>query len=137
LESPLGSGAIEVIKSYGEIPYVECYSGELNQVFMNILSNAIDAIRDSNKEMAGRIEISTSPLAEREVEISISDNGLGMTEDLRNKIFDPFFTTKSVGKGTGMGLAITYQIIKERHQGHIECSSSYGIGTTFYIRIPI
>jgi PAS domain S-box-containing protein len=135
---------IEVIREYGDLPPVECYAGELNQVFMNILNNAIDALEERESTMSleeiavnpSYIKISTVQ-AEKEVLIKIADNGLGMPETVRNRLFDPFFTTKAVGKGTGMGLSICYQIITQRHGGKIDCISTAGVGTEFMITIPM
>ena len=121
---------IEIIKQFGDIPEVDCFPGQINQVFMNILSNAIQAIPS-----AGTIFIKTWQ-ANDMVKISIKDTGTGMTEDTRKKIFDPFFTTKDVGKGTGLGLAISFGII-QKHNGEIEVFSKLGEGTEFIIRIPI
>jgi signal transduction histidine kinase len=146
---------IKVIKDYANLPLIECYPGQLNQVFMNIISNAIDALEESidTKEKKDwhainmAISISTqiypqgeshsSPQEEYCVIISIKDNGLGMTADTQNRIFDQFFTTKSIGKGTGLGLSISRQIIEEKHQGKISCKSSRNQGTEFIIEIPI
>lgn len=136
---------ILIIRNYGVLPEVECYAGQLNQVFMNVFVNAIDAIEDKNsnlslaeiKENPGKITINTQVIPNNFIEVRISDNGKGMSEDVKNHIFDPFFTTKTVGKGTGMGMAISYQIITEKHQGKLECSSILGEGTEFIISIPI
>jgi len=136
---------IEVIKEYGNLPLVECYAGELNQVFMNILSNALDALEergsrlsaDQLQENPSIISIKTEMLAPDRVIILISDNGLGMTETVCNRLFDPFFTTKPVGKGTGMGLSISYQIVTDRHKGSLKCTSSPGQGAEFAIEIPL
>jgi signal transduction histidine kinase len=135
---------IEVVKAYGDVPALECYPGQLNQVFMNILANAIDAIeekaerdRDAAAQAPGRILITTRPLPENWVEIEISDNGNGMSQPTLSKIFNPFFTTKAVGKGTGMGMPISYQIITDKHAGQLTCESVLGEGTTFYIKIPL
>ncbi|MBD2489222.1 ATP-binding sensor histidine kinase [Aulosira sp. FACHB-615] len=132
--------AIEVITDYGNIPAIDCFPGQLNQVFMNILANAIDALEevkiDKHQGIRHQISIQTS-LINRYVEIKIADNGIGMNEEVRGKIFDNLFTTKSVGKGTGLGLAIARQIIVEKHGGSIECNSSPGQGTEFVILIPI
>ena len=139
---------IEVLKEYGDLPLIECYAGQLNQVFMNILTNAIDALEDSvvrgrwatKKQLKTdhpRIYIRTQLLAPNQVTIRIADNGLGIPEEIKNQLFNPFFTTKPVGKGTGMGLAISYQIITERHSGSIECISQPGVGAEFVIRIPL
>lgn len=140
LQSP--GGAIEAIKEYGDLPMVECYPGQLNQVFMNILTNAIDAL-EANKNLTAppTIRIRTR-LIEADsahglsVVISIADNGAGITKEVQAKLFDPFFTTKPVGKGTGLGLAISYQIVRN-HGGKIECISSPGQGALFSIEIPL
>ena len=136
---------ILVIREYANLPPVECYAGELNQVFMNILNNAIDALeeRESTMSMAeieahpSYIKISTSLQSEQEVLIKFADNGLGIPETVQKRLFDPFFTTKAVGKGTGMGLSICYQIITQRHGGKIDCISTPNEGTQFMITIPI
>ncbi|MBT9314693.1 PAS domain S-box protein [Leptothoe spongobia TAU-MAC 1115] len=138
--------AIEVIKQYANnLPPVECYAGLLNQVFMNILANAIEAIDDMGQrdnsqewvEKAGKITLKTSLIDHQWVRISIADTGLGIPSEVQQQIFNPFFTTKPVGKGTGMGLAISYQIVTERHGGKLECFSSPDQGTEFVFQIPI
>jgi signal transduction histidine kinase len=126
---------IEIIKNYGDLPVIECYAGQLNQVFMNILSNAIDAIE--NQPDPRRITITTQQVNEKRIAISIRDNGPGVPENIQKKLFDPFFTTKPVGKGTGLGLSISYQIVVEKHKGIIKCISQPGEGTEFWIEIPI
>ena len=132
---------IKVIKCYGDLPLVECYAGQLNQVFMNIINNAIDALNDKFSKSSNlsnpEIRISTKIVNNNVVEIRIADNGLGMIEEVRQKIFDPFFTTKPVGQGTGLGLAISYQIIVEKHGGKIESFSQIGEGCEFAIAIPL
>jgi signal transduction histidine kinase len=135
---------INLIKCYNDIPVVNAYAGQLNQVFMNILSNAIDAIDENLPQQDGNHEISIitelKPTSENQpdaVVIRIVDNGHGIPEDIRKKLFDPFFTTKPVGKGTGLGLSISYQIVVERHKGRLECFSTIGKGTEFRIEIPI
>lgn len=133
---------IELIKNYSELPWVNCYASALNQVFMNILNNAIDALQlkfnqNNCLEEQPRICVRTEKLDNDWIGIYISDNGLGMTEENRSKIFDPFFTTKPVGQGTGLGLSISYQIIVEQHEGRIQCISSPGKGSEFAIEIPI
>ncbi|MEH2043405.1 GAF domain-containing sensor histidine kinase [Nostoc sp.] len=140
---------IEIIKDYGNIPLVECYAGQMNQVFMNIFSNAIDALevgirewhqsdKEKNSCQIPTIEISTKVSTDNSrLLIRITDNGPGMNEDVKKRIFDPFYTTKPVGKGTGLGLAISYQIIVEKHGGIMECISEPGKGTEFWIEIPI
>ena len=127
---------IEVIKEYQDLPLVECYPNQLNQVFMNIMSNAIDALEESEKENL-QIRIATQIEQNDTVIISISDNALGMNQETIENIFNPFFTTKPVGKGTGLGLSISYQIITEKHKGMISCNSTIGEGTEFLITIPI
>ncbi|MBE9205250.1 AAA family ATPase [Nostoc sp. LEGE 06077] len=132
--------AIEVITDYGDIPLIECFPGQLNQVFMNILANAIDALEelklDKNQPIQYRINIQTS-VQDQSVEIKITDSGMGMSAAVKEKIFDNLFTTKAVGKGTGLGLAIARQIIVEKHGGSIQCNSSLGKGTEFVILLPI
>ncbi len=176
-ENSKGQG-ITVRKEYGNLPLVECYAGQLNQVFMNIISNAIDALEEAmvnshspfsscllpsvfidapseamvkadsqltrqkiSDAGVGRphwmIRISTKALDTGYVEIRIADNGLGMTEEVKQRIFDPFFTTKPVGRGTGLGLSISYQIVVKKHNGFLECISAPGEGTEFVIKIPI
>jgi signal transduction histidine kinase len=137
--------AIEVINNYGSIPQVECYAGQINQVFMNIIANAIDALEESNKgrsfeEIAAKpnlITIKTEVSNYSEfITISIKDNGIGMSEETQKKSFEHLFTTKGVGKGTGLGLAIAHQIIVEKHHGNIQVNSTLGKGTEFTITIP-
>jgi signal transduction histidine kinase len=125
---------IEVVKQYGDLPQVECYAGQLNQVFMNLLSNAIDAVIENDSSKHRQITIHTE-LIETEVVIQITDNGSGIAEVLQSQLFNPFFTTKPVGKGTGLGLSISYQIITDRHQGSLVCRSDEQ-GTTFEVRLP-
>ena len=152
---------IAVIKEYASLPDVTCYPSQMNQVFINLLNNAIDAL-ETTSEVAGEtsgaaeetveetrsypdnaddvlaptIRIGTEMTDRETVKISIADNGPGMSEAVRSRIFDPFFTTKPVGQGTGLGLSISYQIIVEQHQGHLSCSSSPGNGTEFTLEIP-
>jgi two-component system, NtrC family, sensor kinase len=127
---------IEVIREYDRSSQVECYPSQLNQVFMNILNNAIDALEDCKIEQP-QIRIRTESLAENWLKIRIADNGQGISETVRSKLFDPFFTTKPIGKGTGLGLSISYQIIVDRHGGQLTCQSTPGAGTEFAIEIPI
>jgi PAS domain S-box-containing protein len=137
---------ISIIKEYGNLPQVECYSGQLNQVFMNLLSNAIDALEEeaSILKSAGdllpistiRIRTEVLPGDDR-VRIAIADNGVGISESVQQRLFDPFFTTKPVGKGTGLGLAISYEIVVKKHQGELLCHSALGVGTEFAIEIPL
>jgi two-component system, NtrC family, sensor kinase len=130
---------ITVIKDYCEIPKIQCFAGQLNQVFMNILANAIDALEEAFQKgfcPEPRIRISSAQVNEN-VTIQIADNGTGIPEAIQSHLFDPFFTTKPVGKGTGMGLSISYQIITEKHGGSLCCISSPGQGAEFVITIPI
>lgn len=163
---------IQIIKEYGELPPVECYPGQLNQVFMNVIANAIDALEELQSARSGKINsmpkgikigssghaansdrssepvhakdsfspcirIRTEVLDSGYVAISIADNGPGMNEEVRNRLFDPFFTTKPVGKGTGLGLTISYQIVVEKHHGILRCFSEPAQGAEFGIQIPI
>ncbi|OCQ92945.1 serine/threonine protein kinase [Nostoc sp. MBR 210] len=135
---------IGVIKEYGDLPEVTCYAGQLNQVFMNVLSNAIDALRGSflntqclQNHQYPQIKICTELTASRMIRITIADNGGGIPEDISQKIFDPFFTTKDVGGGTGLGLSISYQIVVDKHQGNLFYHSELNQGTEFVIEIPI
>jgi signal transduction histidine kinase/DNA-binding response OmpR family regulator len=149
---PVGdAGGIEVIKDYSQLPQVACYPSQLNQVFMNLLSNAIDALENQpsprvitihtsiqNSKFKIQNEIPHTPyLMPQFVIIRIADNGPGMSEDVQKQIFDPFFTTKPVGSGTGLGLSISYQIVVEKHQGQLSCISTLGRGTEFVVEIPI
>jgi predicted ATPase/signal transduction histidine kinase len=135
---------IEVMTDYGDFPELDCFPGQLNQVFMNILANAIDALDESNIEQSfteieanpNRIIICTA-LEENQVKITIADNGKGISDEIKNRIFDHLFTTKSVGKGTGLGLAIAQQIIVEKHGGAIEVNSEVGKGTEFILTLPL
>ncbi|MEG4234106.1 PAS domain S-box protein [Microcoleus sp. Pol11C3] len=144
---------IKVIKIYGQLPLIECYAGQLNQVFMNLLSNSIDALEDAcnqkrrssprasltatDSDWKPTISIRTEALNENSICIRIADNAIGMTEDVRLRLFDPFFTTKPMGKGTGLGLAISYRIVAEKHGGALSCSSVLGEGTEFAIELPL
>lgn len=134
---------IAVIKDYGNLPPIECYAGQLNQVFMNLLANAIDALDESNQgrdyeEIMNKIMIKTElSINRQQVIIRIRDNGVGMSEQVRSKIFDQLFTTKGVGKGTGLGLAIARQIVVEKHGGAIDVNSTLDQGTEFVIVLPV
>jgi signal transduction histidine kinase len=143
------TGGIEVIKDYEKLPLVKCYAGQLNQVFMNILSNAIDALEmayvasqtGDSTAISSRlprpiIQIRTRVVDNSRVEISIADNGQGMTEAVRSKLFDPFFTTKPIGKGTGLGLSVSYSIV-EKHGGQLRCISEPGKGSELIVEIPL
>ncbi|MDJ1184652.1 trifunctional serine/threonine-protein kinase/ATP-binding protein/sensor histidine kinase [Roseofilum casamattae] len=127
---------IQILKDYGDLPRVGCYAGQLNQVFLNILNNAIDALEEYEGQEFPLISISTKSDGSN-VTIAIADNGTGMTEDTQKRLFDPFFTTKPVGKGTGLGMAIAYQIIAEQHEGTISCQSELSKGTKFIISLPV
>ncbi len=135
---------IHGIKEYGNIPLIECYPGQLNQVFMNIIANAIDAFEMDNLDYKNRINtdniitIRTNILQENsQLIIEIKDNRPGITENITKYLFDPFFTTKPVGKGTGLGLSISYKIVVEKHGGELKCLSEIGKGTSFLILIPL
>jgi len=129
--------AIKIIKDYGNLPFVESYAGQLNQVFLNIINNAIDALKEELPHDNRRLLIKTNVSERNTVTISIADNGLGMTQEIQERIFDPFFTTKAVGCGTGLGLSICHQIIVKKHRGSLVCTSKPGQGTEFRITIPI
>ena len=128
---------IEVTKHYGDLPRVSCYPSQLNQVFMNLLANAIDVLEAPPLPHSPTITIYTRQIGPNRIQIRFTDNGPGIIAKIRNKLFDPFFTTKDVGKGTGLGLSISYQIITERHNGSLSCRSELGQGTSFVIEIPI
>ncbi len=127
---------IEVNKQYGDLPLIECYPAQLNQVFMNILSNAIDELLAHNELAQKQIVIQTILRDDNQIEVRIRDNGPGIAPEIQDKIFDPFFTTKPVGQGTGMGLAISYQIV-EKHHGKIEVISELGQGAEFVVTLPV
>jgi signal transduction histidine kinase len=123
---------VEVVREFGEIPLVSCFGGQVNQVFMNLIVNAIDALGEG-----GRICIRTGHLPEKgRVFVEVEDNGCGMDADVVKHIFDPFFTTKEVGKGTGLGLSVSHGII-ERHGGTIDVTSHVGMGSTFRVELPL
>jgi signal transduction histidine kinase len=136
--------AIEIIKNFQQTPKVNCYAGQLNQVFMNLFANAIDALDDFNEGKSyqeleaapNRISIATE-LKGQDLVIRIQDNGTGIDAGIREKIFEPSFTTKAVGKGTGLGLPISRQIIEVKHHGKLDCFSELGQGTEFVITLPI
>ncbi len=135
---------IEVIKEYGELPKIKCHPGLLNQVFMNILANAMDALEESSSQTKNSanstfptITIKTETIDNKSICIRIEDNGPGIPQDNIVRLFDPFFTTKPVGKGTGLGLSISHQIVVEKHCGKLQCVSQPGKGTEFIIEIPI
>ncbi|MEH1786434.1 ATP-binding protein [Nostoc sp.] len=161
LKADVRRPVIEIIKDYAKLPFIECYPGQLNQVFMNILVNAIDALEESmeNWEVKSnpyypqsplpliarggptfpnpQITIRTKAIDHQWIVVRIADNGPGMKEEVIRRIYDPFFTTKDIGKGTGLGMAISYQIVVDRHGGMLKCRSKPGEGTEFWIQIPI
>ncbi|MDY7008596.1 MAG: ATP-binding protein [Cyanobacteriota bacterium] len=141
---------IQIIKNYDSLPNIECYVSQINQVLMNIISNAVDALAEKRNKKSKKsnpnllmqenlptIKIRTKAISSQQIAIIISDNGIGMKEIVFQKIFNPFFTTKPVGSGTGLGLSISYQIIVEKHQGKLNCTSIPKQGTEFLIEIPI
>jgi signal transduction histidine kinase len=133
---------IQIIKEYGQLPKVSCYVNQLNQVFMNIINNAIYALKENmecwqSSTKIPTIQIKTSVVDNQRILISIKDNGSGIKPEFQEQIFNPFFTTKPVGQGTGLGLSISYQIVVEKHQGKLNCISALGEGTEFQIEIPI
>ena len=135
---------IELIKEYDKLPLIKCYAGQLNQVFMNILANAIDALSESDNLILKtrknlQIRIRTEITNDHYVIVRIADNGSGISEEVQKRLFDPFFTTKAVGKGTGLGLglSISYQIVVEKHGGELYCISTPGEGSEFIIKIPV
>ncbi|MCS6960709.1 MAG: response regulator [Pseudanabaenaceae cyanobacterium SKYGB_i_bin29] len=130
---------IQVVKEYGDLPPVKCYLGQLNQVFINILANAVDAFDEyfqTGRDRTPQIHIRTKVESDKVV-IQIQDNGPGIPEGIKQRIFEPTFTTKPVGKGTGLGLSISRKIVEEQHQGQITCTSVEGEGTEFTIAIPL
>ena len=139
------SQEIQIVKDYQLLPQIECFPGELNQVFMNILMNAIDALEERDKQRSieecdrhpSTIAIRSYQAAAGFVAVSIADNGRGIPESVRSRLFDPFFTTKPVGKGTGLGLSISHSIIVDRHGGRLSCISTPGEGAEFLIEIPV
>jgi predicted ATPase/signal transduction histidine kinase len=142
LQHRLKSGGIELIKEYSQLPKVTCYAGEVNQVFLNILNNGIDALENGNETGSSQkklptIRIRTEAIDSDLVRIRIADNGCGIGEDVLSKVFEPFFTTKPVGYGTGLGLFVSYQIMVEKHGGNLTCFSTPGEGTEFIIDIPV
>ena len=145
LKPETNTSQIKIIKDYEKLPKVDCYPGPLNQVFMNLLTNAIDALEEYNKQRTlqdiktnpSEIQISTSAINKDWIIVSIVDNGLGIPAEIQEQIFNPFFTTKPVGKGTGLGLSISYQIITEKHDGKLYFHSTPGQGAEFVVEIPI
>lgn len=128
---------IEIIKNYEDLPKVTCYPGQINQVFLHIFNNAIDAINISDRH-SGQIKISTNTVTDKDaIAIKIADNGTGIQPDLLPKIFEPFLTTKAIGTGKGLGLSTSYSIIVQQHGGKLECVSSWGEGSDFFIVLPV
>ncbi|MEM9217807.1 MAG: GAF domain-containing protein [Cyanobacteria bacterium P01_F01_bin.150] len=136
-----GTPEIKLVKDYDNLPLVECCGGLLNQVFMNLLVNGIDAIeqrqQDEPPDYQGCLTVATKVVSPEKITITIRDNGFGMSPETQAKIFNPFFTTKPVGIGTGMGLSISYKIVTSDHQGQLSCSSTMGLGTEFTIELPL
>ncbi|WP_171974809.1 GAF domain-containing protein [Leptolyngbya sp. 'hensonii'] len=145
LKETSGHPGIHLVKQYAQLPLIECYAGQLNQVFMNILSNAIDSLEEFNHHRSPQeicenpctITIETRLVEDLWLQIRIADNGPGMTEQVRQRLFEPFFTTKPVGKGTGLGLSISYQVVVDKHGGKLTCNSALGAGAEFLIELPI
>jgi signal transduction histidine kinase len=140
LTSKIDRRDIQVVKIYGKLPAVECYAGQLNQVFMNLISNAIDALDEAAKNQpnaALKISIRTELAGFDRVRVRIADTGAGMTAQIKERMFEQFFTTKEIGKGTGLGLSIVYKILVQNHRGTIRCESEPSKGTEFIIELPI
>lgn len=149
IKGKLNEKEIEIIKDYSDLPLIECYPGQLNQVFMNIISNAIDALEENNdrkindsndlleSDLQQVIWIKTEQIKDNLIAIHIADNGMGIAKDDMYHIFDPFFTTKPVGKGTGLGLSLSYQVVHKKHQGNLRCITQEGKGAEFIIELPI
>jgi signal transduction histidine kinase len=138
LSNSLKNG-ISVVRKYGKLPPIECYPSQLNQVFMNLLSNAVDALKQSDRPQKN-ITITTGVFLANGVKflkVAIADNGPGIPDSVKDQIFNPFFTTKPVGKGTGLGLAISYKIVVDGHGGSIKVAENCGGGTQFFVEIPI
>ncbi|MEG4918630.1 MULTISPECIES: ATP-binding protein [unclassified Microcoleus] len=140
LNSQIDRRDIQVVKNYGKLPLVECYSGQLNQVFMNLITNAIDALDEVSQNQpnaALKILITTELAGPDRVRVRIADTGPGMTPEIKERMFEQFFTTKEIGKGTGLGLSIVYKILVENHRGSLRCESEPCKGTEFIIELPI
>ncbi len=145
LKAKPGHSSIHIVREYGQLPSVECYPSQLNQVFMNILANAIDVLEERGQQLHPEeilcdpsvITIRTQLSLNNIITISIADNGFGIDASLCDKVFEPFFSTKPISKGTGLGLSISYQIVTEKHGGKIYCHSTLGQGTEFVIEIPL
>jgi signal transduction histidine kinase len=135
---------IQIVKQYGDLPSIQCYSGQLSQVFINLIGNAIDALlavieSQPKPDWEPQIQITTEVCTDDPewVKIQIADNGPGMPPEIQTRVFETFFTTKPVGKGTGLGLAISRQIVVEKHHGKLNLWSEVGVGTQFEILLPI
>lgn len=131
---------IDIVKDYGKLPLVECYAGQLNQVFMNLISNAIDALEEAAEEKPDtllKIYVRTELAENDRVRVRISDTGSGISPQVKERMFEQFFTTKKIGKGTGLGLSIVYKILVENHLGILRCESEPGKGTEFIIELPV
>ncbi|MBW4682273.1 MAG: response regulator [Microcoleus vaginatus WJT46-NPBG5] len=133
---------IQVIKNYGNLPLITCYASQMNQVFLNLLKNAIDALelgtgKDFPESSPPTIWISTELIGLESITIRVKDNGAGISEEVQSRLFDPFFTTKAVGKGSGLGLSTSYQIVVEKHKGNLTCYSSPEKGAEFVVEIPV
>jgi two-component system, NtrC family, sensor kinase len=135
LKATLKHPEIVVIKDYAQLPMIECYSGQLNQVFLNLLNNAIDSVSTQYVGEQGEVKIQTQLLNNNRISIKISDNGLGIPQKIKSQLFDPFFTTKPVGQGTGLGLFICHQIVVNKHGGNLYCHSTLGRGAEFVVEI--
>jgi len=140
LNSQIDRRDIQVVKNYGKLPAVECYAGQLNQVFMNLLTNAIDALDEvaqNQPDAVLKISIGTELVGPDRVRVRIADTGAGMTAQIKEQMFEQFFTTKQIGKGTGLGLSIVYKILVENHRGTLRCESEPSKGTEFIIELPV
>ncbi len=140
LNSQIDRRQIQLVKNYGKLPAVECYAGQLNQVFMNLITNAIDALDEASQnhpDAALKISICTELAGLDRVRVRIADTGVGMTAEVKQRMFEQFFTTKEIGRGTGLGLSIVYKILVENHRGTLRCESDPSQGTEFIIELPI
>jgi two-component system, NtrC family, sensor kinase len=138
LKAQDGRPSIQIVKNYSNFPRINCYAGQLNQVFMNVIANAVDALEEhiqAGFSETPAIAITTTMQTQGMI-ITISDNGPGIPDHVKQRLFDPFFTTKAIGKGTGLGLSISYQVVTEKHRGTLTCQSALGQGTQFVITLP-
>ncbi len=127
---------INIVRDFADLPEIECYPRQFNQVIMNLINNAIDAV-EASQSSEPKVSIRTDVICERWVKVAVIDNGIGISDTDKASLFDPFFTTKPVGQGTGLGLSISYQIVTEEHGGKIDCYSTVGQGTEFIVQIPV